>query len=166
MRISDWSSDVCSSDLGQAPMDGARGKPASAQPRIAFMFTGQGSQWVGMGKELYEQDLVFKQAVDRCASVVTPLIGYSLTELMFRELPQGVSLSDTRLAQPALFTLAYALTERLEAWGVVPDVMIGHSLGEWVAACRAGVFTLEDALRLVVERGRLDRKSTRLNSSH
>src|SRR3546814_10775569 len=114
MRISDWSSDVCSSDLGQAPMDGARGKPASAQPRIAFMFTGQGSQWVGMGKELYEQDLVFKQAVDRCASVVTPLIGYSLTELMFRELPQGVSLSDTRLAQPALFTLAYALTERLD----------------------------------------------------
>src|SRR3546814_16321277 len=103
------------------------------------MVTGQGSQWVGMGKELYEQDLVFKQAVDRCASVVTPLIGYSLTELMFRELPQGVSLSDTRLAQPALFTLAYALTERLAAWGVVPDVMIGHSLGDWVAACRAGV---------------------------
>src|SRR3546814_880530 len=107
------------------------------------------------GKDLYDTDLVFKQAVDRCASIVTPLIGCSLTDLMFQEPPAGESLSDTHLAQPALFTLEYALAERLASWGVVPDIMIGHSLGEWVAACRAGVFSLDDALRLVVERGRL-----------
>lgn len=140
---------------GQEPVGGALGRRASARPRIAFMFTGQGSQWTGMGKDLYEEDPVFRQTVDRCASVVTPLIGCSLTDLMFGETAQDVSLSDTRMAQPALFTLAYALAERLASWGIVPDVMIGHSLGEWVAACRAGVFTLEDALRLVVERGRL-----------
>nr|WP_255676094.1 non-ribosomal peptide synthetase/type I polyketide synthase [Pusillimonas sp. MFBS29] len=140
---------------GQEAVGGACGKVVSDKPRVAFMFTGQGSQWAGMGKDLYEAGPVFRQAIDRCASVVSPLLGCSLTDLMFSDAPQDMSLSDTRLAQPALFTLAYALAEQLESWGVVPDVMIGHSLGEWVAACRAGVFTLDDSLRLVVERGRL-----------
>src|SRR3546814_19206987 len=101
------------------------------------------------GKDLYDTDLVFKQAVDRCASIVTPLIGCSLTDLMFQEPPAGESLSDTRLAQPALFTLEYALAERLASWGVVPDIMIGHSLGAWVAACRACLFSLDHALPLL-----------------
>jgi len=139
---------------GGAPVSGARGTAAAAPPKIAFLFTGQGSQWPGMGRDLYADDAVFRAAVDRCAQVVDPLIGQSLTAVMFAEEPAD-RLSDTRLAQPALFVLGYALAERLETWGIVPDVVVGHSLGEWIAACRAGVFVLEDALRLVVERGRL-----------
>ncbi|MEB2398035.1 MAG: amino acid adenylation domain-containing protein [Alcaligenaceae bacterium] len=142
---------------GQAPAGGARGTAMRAAPRIAFLFTGQGSQWPGMGKGLYQDDPVFRRAVDHCAAVVDPLIGASLTRLMFDDasVQEGVSLTDTRIAQPALFVLGYALAERLAAWGIEPEFVMGHSLGEYVAACRAGVFSLEDALRLVAERGRL-----------
>ncbi|NYT82354.1 amino acid adenylation domain-containing protein [Alcaligenaceae bacterium] len=140
---------------GQTPAGGARGTAMQAAPRIAFLFTGQGSQWPGMGKGLYEDDPVFRRVVDHCAAVVDPLIGDSLIRLMFDEPRDGPSLADTRIAQPALFTLGYALAERLAAWGVEPEFVIGHSLGEYIAACRAGVFSLDDALKLVAERGRL-----------
>lgn len=139
---------------GEVPTAGARGMALQGAPKIAFLFTGQGSQWVGMGRDLYDGDPIFRAVVDRCAQVVDPLIGRSLTAVMFQD-DAASGLSDTRLTQPALFVLEYALAERLAAWGITPDVMIGHSLGEWVAACRAGVFSLDDALRLVVERGRV-----------
>ena len=139
---------------GCAPTVGARGTAPAAAPKVAFLFTGQGSQWPGMGKDLYDGDSLFRKVVDDCCRVVDPLIGDSLAAIMFDE-QRADELADTRLAQPALFVLGYALAERLAAWGVEADAAIGHSLGEWIAACRAGVFTLDDALRLVVARGRL-----------
>ncbi|MGB3290223.1 MAG: aminotransferase class III-fold pyridoxal phosphate-dependent enzyme, partial [Burkholderiaceae bacterium] len=116
--------------------------------------TGQGSQWAGMGKDLYDADAAFRRMVDDCAAIVDPLLGCSVAAAMFGDDP-GSDLADTRLAQPALFILGHALADRLATWGITPQIAIGHSLGEWVAACRAGVFTLEQALRLIVRRGAL-----------
>ncbi|MBF6618108.1 MAG: aminotransferase class III-fold pyridoxal phosphate-dependent enzyme [Candidimonas sp.] len=137
---------------GEAPVIGARGIAPADAPKVGFLYTGQGSQWVGMGKDLYGSDPVFRGVVDHCAAIVDPLIGCSLVTTMFDDGPDN-ELADTRLAQPALFVLGYALAERLQAWGIEAQVSIGHSLGEWVAACRAGVFNLDDALRMVVQRG-------------
>ncbi|WP_437309430.1 type I polyketide synthase [Sorangium sp. So ce388] len=118
-----------------------RGK---AEPRrIAFLFTGQGSQYAGMGRRLYATQPVYREAVDRCAQVV--------------EIPweDEEALGRTEHTQAALFTVEYALTELWRSWGVEPEAVMGHSVGEYVAACVAGVMSVEDGLRLVVERGRL-----------
>ncbi|HWK72026.1 MAG TPA: aminotransferase class III-fold pyridoxal phosphate-dependent enzyme [Burkholderiaceae bacterium] len=139
---------------GDTPLVGARGLAPAEPPRLGFLYTGQGSQWAGMGKDLYGGDAAFRRMVDDCAAIVDPLLGCSVTAAMFGDDPDS-DLADTRLAQPALFILGYALADRLAAWGITPQISIGHSLGEWVAACRAGVFTLDQALRLVVQRGTL-----------
>ncbi|WP_437309429.1 SDR family NAD(P)-dependent oxidoreductase [Sorangium sp. So ce388] len=118
-----------------------RGK---AEPRrVAFLFTGQGSQYAGMGRRLYATQPVYRAAVDRCAQVV--------------EIPWAdeAALGRTEHTQAALFTVEYALTELWRSWGVEPEAVMGHSVGEYVAACVAGVMSVEDGLRLVVERGRL-----------
>ncbi|WP_437512398.1 SDR family NAD(P)-dependent oxidoreductase [Sorangium sp. So ce1099] len=118
-----------------------RGK--SEPRRIAFLFTGQGSQYAGMGRKLYATQPVYRAAVDRCAKVV--------------EIPweDEEALSRTEHTQAALFTVEYALTELWRSWGVEPEAVLGHSVGEYVAACVAGVMSVEEGLRLVVERGRL-----------
>lgn len=125
---------------------------------LAFMFPGTGAQYVNMARELYETEQVFREQLDGCASVLKSAHGYELLELLFAdsELDQATeSLKRTSASMPALFVVEYALAKLWMSWGVQPNAMIGHSLGEYTAACLAGVFSLEDALALVVLRGRL-----------
>jgi len=126
---------------------------------IYFMFTGQGSQYVNMCKGLYENETVFKNAVDECAAILTSSLDLNITDLLYPQEAEldsaSEKLSETQFTQPALFTVEYAMTKLLHSWGVNPDAMIGHSIGEYVAACISGLFSLEDALKLVAARGRL-----------
>jgi acyl transferase domain-containing protein/SAM-dependent methyltransferase len=126
-------------------------------PRVVFMFPGQGSQYPGMARELYETEPVFRRHVDAAAAIVAPLAGVDLRELITAEPTRETEarLLDTRVAQPAIFAVSYALAQLLIGWGIQPAAMIGHSIGEYVAACLAGVFSFEDALRIVCERGTL-----------
>jgi acyl transferase domain-containing protein len=126
---------------------------------VAFLFSGQGTQYVGMGWELYEFEHEFRSIVDFCADFLKPTLGLDLRTILF---PSGEFaaeasglLNQTRLTQPALFVIEYALAMLWRSWGVEPKVMIGHSIGEFTAACIAGVFALESALQIVAERGRL-----------
>ncbi|HEV7514701.1 MAG TPA: type I polyketide synthase, partial [Thermoanaerobaculia bacterium] len=133
----------------------------SQDPRkrpVVFLFPGQGSQHPGMGADLYRGEAVFRAEVDRSAEILRPYLGLDLRAVLY---PTGDSeeaarrLSRTALAQPALFTVEYALARLWMSWGITPQAMLGHSVGEWVAACLAGVFSLPDALALVAARGRL-----------
>jgi phthiocerol/phenolphthiocerol synthesis type-I polyketide synthase E len=147
---------------------------------VVFLFPGVGEQYPGMARGLYETEPVFRAEVDRCAEILRPLLGTDLRELLFppraaeeqtaaaaggidlRAMLRGAPadpvkerLDRTEMAQPAVFVVEYALARLWMSWGIVPAAVIGHSLGEYAAACVAGVFTLEDALRLVAERARL-----------
>ncbi|BAY15299.1 beta-ketoacyl synthase [Anabaenopsis circularis NIES-21] len=126
---------------------------------VIFMFPGQGSQYVNMGRELYKTELIFKEQIDYCAEFLQPHLGLDLRNLLYpNDEYQEIAnqqLQQTSLTQPALFIVEYALAQLWIAWGVRPSAMIGHSIGEYVAACIAGVFSLEDALILVAIRGRL-----------
>ncbi len=127
--------------------------------RVAFLFTGQGAQKVNMGRGLYEREPVFRAEVDRCAGLLRLWLGFDLRTVLYP--PAGgeeaaqAELDQTRLTQPALFVFEYALARLWMSWGVTPTALLGHSLGEYVAACLAGVFSLEDALGLVATRARL-----------
>ncbi|MDT4955720.1 MAG: hypothetical protein QOJ02_3858 [Acidobacteriota bacterium] len=131
----------------------------STERRVTFMFSGQGTQYVNMALGLYEHEPVFRDCVDACATLLTPHLGLDLRTVLYpldEEIEEAArQLQQTSLAQPALFTIEYALAELWMEWGVRPAAMIGHSLGEYVAACLAGVFSLEDALALVAARGRM-----------
>jgi amino acid adenylation domain-containing protein/non-ribosomal peptide synthase protein (TIGR01720 family) len=126
---------------------------------VAFMFAGQGSQYVNLAHELYTKESVFRRCVDRCAELLKPELGLDLRGVLYPQESARESaaqlLRQTQITQPALFVIEYALAQMWMSWGVRPAAMIGHSLGEYVAACLAGVFTLEEGLRLVAARGRL-----------
>jgi acyl transferase domain-containing protein len=128
-------------------------------PGITFMFSGQGAQYAGMGSELYRTEREFRESVDQCAEILQPHLGLDIRQIIYprdstvEEAAQ--KLSQTSLTQPALFVVEYALAKLWMSWGVQPTDMVGHSIGEYVAACLAGVYSLEDALALVSVRGRL-----------
>jgi phthiocerol/phenolphthiocerol synthesis type-I polyketide synthase E len=146
---------------------------------VSFIFPGLGNHYPGMGKGLYETEPVFRETVDRCAEILRPYLGMDLRDALYpadelapaEDGPAGLDLramlgragrddemgplESTRLAQPALFVTEYALARLWMSWGVQPEAMVGHSLGEYVAATIAGVWSLEDALMLVAERARL-----------
>ena len=150
-------------------VDEVRGIQAARQPTrsnrpIVFLFPGQGSQMPDMGKELYESQPLYRKIVDECAELLAEEMGFDIREKIFLQEGQSLEeakteLSQTFIAQPALFVVEYALSKLLESWGLRPSAMLGHSLGELVAACLAGVYSLETGLKLVALRGRLMQKS-------
>jgi acyl transferase domain-containing protein len=136
-----------------------RGQRGWEQPKVAFVFSGQGTQYVNMGRELYEHEVVYREAVDQCSEVLAKGLGLDLVKLLYAKAGEenraSEQLRETRVTQPALFVTEYALAQLWQSWGVKPSAVLGHSIGEYVAACLAGVFTVSEALRLVTRRGEL-----------
>ncbi|MTJ47693.1 non-ribosomal peptide synthetase/type I polyketide synthase [Dolichospermum sp. UHCC 0259] len=130
------------------------------KPRsVVFMFSGQGSQYVNMARELYETEPYFQEQIDISCEILQPHLGFNLRDVLYPD-PEEIAtatakLTQTATTQPALFVIEYAIAQLWIKWGITPTAMIGHSIGEYVAATLAGVFSLEDALALVAARGQL-----------
>ena len=132
---------------------------------VVFLFPGQGSQYVNMGLELYEREPVFREEIDRCFKILNFYMGYDLKEILYpasdaSDSPEQLAdkINQTENTQPIIFAVEYALAKLIMKWGIKPYAMLGHSIGEYTAACLAGVFSLEDALKIVALRGRLMQK--------
>ena len=142
----------------EAPGDAAHCGRAAGRSPVAFMFPGQGSQYPGMARDLYRSEPEFRRSVDRCVAICQRLTNENLLALIHPEESSPAAadrLKATSAAQPALFTIEYSLAQLWMSRGIRPQAMIGHSIGEFVAATIGGTFSLEDALELVVMRGRL-----------
>jgi thioester reductase-like protein len=131
----------------------------STRRPLAFMFPGQGTQHVGMGQDLYEHEPVFREYIDRGCDLLAPRLGFDLRTILYpadeHRAEAAERLDQTALSQPALFITSHALARLWISWGLRPEAMIGHSIGEYVAACLAGVLSLDDALATVWRRGAL-----------
>ncbi|HYO72994.1 MAG TPA: SDR family NAD(P)-dependent oxidoreductase [Archangium sp.] len=138
---------------GTKPEQVALGRAGNTPPRVAFLFTGQGAQFTGMGRRLYDTSDVFRDALERCAARLKPRM--DLLSVLYPRDGAPSPIDQTGYSQPAMFALQYALAELWRSWGVVPDAVMGHSVGEFAAACVAGILSMEDALDLIAERGRL-----------
>ena len=152
-------------ELASGLQDYLHGKNGSGNIRIsddsksggvAFLFTGQGSQYINMGLELYELYPVFRETLDSCAKILEKYMDQPLKSILYpTETKNHNMINQTCYTQPAIFAIEYSLAQLWLSWGIKPDVMMGHSVGEYVAACVAGIFSLEDALNLVANRGKL-----------
>ncbi len=133
-------------------------RPAS-DAGVGFMFPGQGAQYVNMGRALYASQPRFRQEIDACAAVLEPLLGVALCDILYPSAERGTwaqaQLTQTAITQPALFAIEYALAQLWLSWGVKPKALIGHSVGEYVAACIGGTFARDDVLTLLARRARL-----------
>ena len=124
-------------------------------PRVAWQFTGQGAQYVGMGRQLYDSQPVFRAAIDQCDQQLKSIRDDSLLDVLFNDVATQPALNNTYWTQPATFAVQMGLAQLLNSWNIQPDVVLGHSVGQYAAACVAGIMTWSDGLRLIAERGRL-----------
>lgn len=124
--------------------------------KIAFVFGDQESQYIGMGRKIYDTHPCFRQVLDRCDDLLKPHLNLSILSVIFGEGDNLSMIDEARYAWPAVFAIEYALAEMWRSWGIEPSVLMGHGVGEYVAACVAGIFTLEDGLMLISARGGLD----------
>ncbi len=131
----------------------------SGHHSVVFMFPGQGTQYPGMGRDLYREEPLYRETVDECCLLLKIFLGVDLRDMLFpaegEDEAAAERLRQTEITQAAVFVVEYALARLWMSWGIRPEAMIGHSVGEYVAACLAGVMGLEDALRLIAARGKL-----------
>ncbi|EGJ31034.1 polyketide synthase module, partial [Moorena producens 3L] len=131
---------------------------SQTKTKIAFLFTGQGSQYLQMGRQLYQTQPTFQKIIDQCSEILGKYLEFSLLDVLYpAQVKDETStlIDQTAYTQPAIFSLGYALAKLWESWGIKANVVMGHSVGEYVAACVAGVFSLEDGLKLIAMRGQL-----------
>jgi acyl transferase domain-containing protein len=143
------------SETGNPPAQVWSGTSPLRKPQVAFLFTGSGAQWSGMGKHLYETQPVFRNAFEKCDQLFRPYLPQPLLEVLYTQADGSSLLERFLYIQASTFSIEYALAQLWKSWGVVPDAVMGHSLGEYAAAIVSGVISLEDGVRLVAARGRL-----------